>query len=168
MGYLATIFGRSVTRATRNEQAILFVLAIAIGLAAAYGAVGFVLAVDFMHTIGFGVRSHAFLTAAAGISPWRVVAVPVLGGLAIGVFLHATIKGGRVHGVAHVIEANAINRGRLPNRSAFASAIGSAASIGVGASTGREGPVIHLAAWMGAWLAKRLQLGQSLSRTLLG
>ena len=47
-------------------------------------------------------------------------------------------------------------------------ALASALSIGVGASVGREGPVVHLGASLGSWVAKRLHLGRVLARTLLG
>jgi CIC family chloride channel protein len=44
----------------------------------------------------------------------------------------------------------------------------SATSLGVGASMGREGPVVHLGAAVGSFLSQRLHLGRALRRTLLG
>ena len=159
---------RSVVRAIRNEHTILFVLAITLGAAAAYGAIGFRLAVDGLSVLGFGAQTEIIVTAIDELVWWHVLLVPAGGGLAIGIFLHFTIQGGRVHGIAQVIEASALARGRMPMRAAVISALGSAASLGVGSSTGREGPVVHLGAALSAWVAARLKLGQSLSRTLLG
>jgi len=53
-------------------------------------------------------------------------------------------------------------------RAGLGAAVVSATSLGVGASTGREGPVVHLGATLSAWLARRLRLSAALSRTLLG
>ena len=50
----------------------------------------------------------------------------------------------------------------------MAAALISAVSLGVGASAGREGPAVHLGAAFGGWLAGRLDLTRSNSRTLLG
>ena len=44
----------------------------------------------------------------------------------------------------------------------------SAASLGVGASAGREGPMVHLGASLASALAHRLELSPNLSRTILG
>ena len=75
---------------------------------------------------------------------------------------------GRPQGVADVIEANALRHARMSLPVALRAGIVNAASIGVGASTGREGPAVHLGAAVGAWLAERLHLTRTLSRTLLG
>lgn len=166
--FLARSFRHKVVRALRNEHAMLFVLALGLGVASAYGALLFRYAIDAVHLVGFGVVSDRLLTVVADLPRWRVVLVPSLGGLAIGLFLHFSLKGGSTHGISQVIEAAALKRGRMSLRHGLVSAVGSAASIGVGASTGREGPAVHLAATLAAWVAERLRLGQSLSRTLLG
>lgn len=165
---MARSFRHKVVRALRNEHAMLFVLALGLGVASAYGALLFRYAIDAVHLVGFGVVSDRLLTVVADLPRWRVVLVPSLGGLAIGLFLHFSLKGGSTHGISQVIEAAALKRGRMSLRHGLVSAVGSAASIGVGASTGREGPAVHLAATLAAWVAERLRLGQSLSRTLLG
>src|SRR5690606_15911734 len=43
----------------------------------------------------------------------------------------------------------------------------SSSERGVGGSAGREGPVVHLGASIGAWVAERLHLDRALARTLL-
>ena len=93
---------------------------------------------------------------------------PVLGGLLIGLFIYFFLPGRRPRGVPDVIESAALHGGRMPLGEGLKAAVVNAASIGVGASVGREGPVVHLGASLGAWLATRLHLGRSLSRTLLG
>ena len=56
----------------------------------------------------------------------------------------------------------------MPFGQGLAAAAVSAASLGVGASAGREGPMVHLGATLAAQLARMLRLNPSLSLTLLG
>ena len=94
--------------------------------------------------------------------------VPTVGGLLIGVFLHFANGGNRPHAIADVIEASALRGGKMSLRAGLVSAVGNAASLGAGASTGREGPLVHLGATLGAWMSDRLHFDRSQSRTLLG
>lgn len=50
----------------------------------------------------------------------------------------------------------------------FSAALVSAASIGVGASVGREGPIVHFGASLGSWIARVAQIPQGQVRRLLG
>lgn len=56
----------------------------------------------------------------------------------------------------------------MPVGPGFMAVVGSALSLGAGASVGREGPAVTLGAVISAWLAERLQFDRSLSRVLLG
>lgn len=152
----------------RNEHLILSVLALVIGGVSALGAVAFRLGIGSVQFLGFGFTSELVLTGTRVLPWWQILLVPTIGGLAVGVFLDRFIRGGRAHGVAQVIEAGGSPGCRMSFRDGIVSAVGSMASLGVGASTGREGPVVHLGATLGAWLAERLQLNQRGSRTLLG
>ena len=67
-----------------------------------------------------------------------------------------------------MIESCATGGGRLRLRDGAVAAATSALSIGAGASVGREGPVVHLAATMGSWLGQRLGLDRPQLVTLLG
>ena len=108
------------------------------------------------------------VTLVSALPSWRILLVPTAGGLLIGLFVHFFMPGRRPQGVAEVIEANALRGGRMPLAVGLKAALVSAVSIGAGASVGREGPVVHLGASLGAWASKRLHLGRTASRTLLG
>ena len=70
--------------------------------------------------------------------------------------------------MADVIEAEALKGGDLEYRSGFTAAVISAITIGSGGSSGREGPVVHLAACLSAAAARLLHLDRSGRQTLLG
>ena len=53
-------------------------------------------------------------------------------------------------------------------RDGLGAATVSAASIGVSASVGRDGPAVHLAATIASWLSKRFTLSRSMTLTFLG
>ena len=157
-----------VRKIVGNDQLILALLAIVVGTAA--GGAGIVLreAIALMQTVTFGSGDARLFARAAGLAWWHVLLVPTLGGLAIGLFVHRFMPEGRPQGVADVIEASALRHARMSLWVSLRAGIVNAASIGVGASTGREGPAVHLGAALGAWLAERLHLTRTLSRTLLG
>ncbi len=158
----------AVRQLGRNVQVILSVLAVAIGAAAGVAAIGFRSVIDLVQRLGFGFGGESVATLAAGLPWWHLILVPAVGGLAVGVFVHFFMPGRRPHAVADVIEANALRVGRMSATVGLKAAVVSAASIGVGASVGREGPVVHLGASIGSWVAKRLHLGRTPARTLLG
>jgi CIC family chloride channel protein len=158
----------SLRRFTRNDQVILSLLAVVIGVTAAGAAIGFRIAIDLFQQAGFGFAGEQVVTLARQLPWWQLLAVPTGGGLLIGLFVYFVMPERRPHGVAEVIEANALRGGRMSVIVGLKAAAVSAASIGAGASVGREGPVVHLGASLGAFAARRLHLGRTPSRTLLG
>ncbi len=155
-------------RFRRNNQLILSVLAAVIGVGAAYGAIGFRHLIDYIQLGALGFSSERVYTLAAELPWWHLVLAPTLGGLAVGIFVRFALSGGRPQAVADVIEAATVRGNRMSLRDGIAAAVASAASIGVGASVGREGPVVHLGATIASWIGMRLHLGRSMSLTLLG
>ncbi|WP_299391366.1 chloride channel protein [Pelagibius sp.] len=152
----------------RNDQVVLSVLAVVIGAAAGGAAIAFRDAIAGIQWLAYGFGTEAVATEIGKLPWWQVLVVPTLGGLVIGLFIRYTLPGGKPQGVAHVIEASALLDARMSLTTGIRAAIASAASIGIGASVGREGPVVHLGASLGSWVAKRLHLGRVLARTLLG
>ncbi len=155
-------------RLAHHEQVMLTAVAVVIGIVVAYAALGFRIWIDAVEWIGFGTAGDALYLAVAELPWWQVVLVPTLGGLGVGLMLEYLMPGKRAQAVAHVIEANALRGGRMGLREGLVSAAVSATSLGVGASAGREGPMVHFGATLSSWLAQRLSLGQNLSRTILG
>ncbi len=94
--------------------------------------------------------------------------LPVGGGLIIGVIFQFTNATARHVGVVHVIERLSYYQGHLPLRNAMMQFLGAALSIVSGHSVGREGPSIHLGAWAGSVLGRRLELPNNSVRILVG
>ena len=157
-----------VRRLIRNDQLILVVLAVGVGALAGLGTVALRQGITLVQSASFGTRSEGLIAYASQLPWWHILSVTTFGGLAVGIFIHVAIPGRRPQGVARVIEASALRGGRMSLRAGIGAAVASAASIGFGASVGREGPAVHLGATLGAWVAEKLHLTRSLSRALLG
>ncbi|MFD2206364.1 chloride channel protein [Kiloniella antarctica] len=152
----------------KNEQVILSALAVILGAASGFAAVGFRHFIDFIQNLFYGFHGPNITEGFAHLPWWQILMVPVVGGGIVGIFIRYFLPDGRPQSVPHVIEATALKGGRMSLKTGLRVALASAFSLGVGASVGREGPVVHLGASIGAWLSKRLHLGYSLFRTLLG
>ena len=155
-------------RVTRNDQLVLFFLAVVVGTAAGYGALLFRLLTAAIQVLFLGYGTEHLVSAAAAIPWWQILLAPTLGGLFIGLFTRLAFPGRLPQGVAHVMEASALRQGRMALNEGLGAAFVSAASIGCGASVGREGPIVHLGATLGSSVAKRLHLSPQVAQTLLG
>jgi len=151
-----------------NDQIMLSVMALLVGAAAGGGALVFRLGIGLVQRVFYGSSEEYLYRIAAELPWWQLLLAPTLGGLLIGLFVRFVMPGRRPLGVADVIEASALRGGHMRLASGMGAAAISAASIGVGASVGREGPVVHLGASLASWLARQLRLSRSQQLTLLG
>lgn len=144
------------------------VLAFVVGAATGGAVIVFREAIALVQTIAFGTGSERLFAHIENIPWWQVMLTPALGGVLIGLAVKYLMPDKRPHGVADVIESAALRGGRMSGLTGLKAAIINAASIGFGASVGREGPAVHFGAAMGGWLSSLLHLKQGASRTLLG
>jgi CIC family chloride channel protein len=98
---------------------------------------------------------------------WARVVLPVLGGLAVGAYLHWFAGADGRTGVVYVMERTVYHQGYLPLRNAITQFVSAAIAIGSGHSVGREGPAIHLGASAGSQLGQYLRLPNNSLRTLV-
>jgi chloride channel protein, CIC family len=155
-------------RLWRNDQVLLGVLAVVIGVAASYGAVAFRSFISMVQWAALSTGAEDLLKFMAGLAWWQIVLAPTLGGLVVGLILRFFTDEQRPLAVAEVIEAAALRSGRMKLSSGLKAAVVSAISIGSGASVGREGPVVHLGASLAAFVADKLSLSRGRALTVLG
>jgi len=151
-----------------ERQLLVWLMALVIGVAAAYAAILFRLAIRAFQLPWLGTMDKATTDAAMLLPWWVILLAPATGGLIVGFILLRFQRGRRPHNVADVIEAAAIGKCRISARDGFLSALISALSLGTGASAGREGPVVHLGATIASQLEQRFDLSPGAQRTLLG
>ena len=169
----------AAVRAARNGWRVLldrgpsqfqfWLIALAIGIAAGFAALLFRRGIDNLQSWAYSAEGMAYVHSAAAALPWYwVMVVPILGGLVVGVILHRFTPDGRVRSVSDVIEGAALQEGRVEGREGLASAAASIITLGTGGSSGREGPVVHLAGVISSWVSNRINADGVTGRDLLG
>lgn len=159
---------RKMKAAIQHDHLVLASLALVIGLAAGGAVIVFREGIGWIQLLYFSTDSERLYYHLLEMPWWLLLAVPTFGGLIVGVVIHFTLPERRPHGIPDVIEAYARRNGHMSFKDGLAAAVTSAASIGCGASVGREGPAVHLGASLAGWLTRRLHLSRALSRTVLG
>jgi chloride channel protein, CIC family len=114
--------------------------------------------------VSFG-RAGDLLDVAQTLPAWQRVLIPGIGGLGAGLVLYWGLRLVGGQGSQNLLEVVVAGDGRLRMRSALIKAISSLLSISTGASIGREGSIIQLAATLASkcgqlarWQPYRLRL----------
>lgn len=143
-------------RETRSEIATA-AMAVAIGVIAGLGAVGFRKLIALFHNLFFyGHFSAVYDTLRHGpASTWGplVILAPVAGALIVTFLVNRFAPEAKGHGVPEVIDALYFKRGVIRAPVALIKALASSISIGSGGSVGREGPIVQIGATFGSRLA---------------
>ncbi|MEM9576014.1 MAG: chloride channel protein [Pseudomonadota bacterium] len=144
-------------------------IALVVGIAAGFAALFFRKGVNALQTFVYGTEDVRLLHSFAESLPWYLILIiPMIGGLVVGIILHLFTKDARARSVADVIYGAAIKNGRVETKAGLASALASMITLGTGGSTGREGPVVHLAAVISTWVNRRILADGITGRDLLG
>ncbi|MXY41506.1 MAG: chloride channel protein [Rhodospirillaceae bacterium] len=157
-----------LARGIRGEEMQIALLALLVGGLAGYAAVGFRLLIGWIQFLFYGESAEKLFSAAQGLPWWQVLLAPAACGLLVGLFIRYLMPNGRPQGVADVIESAALHEGRMSLRHVALASLANAASIGGGASVGREGPVVLLGAGLASAVGKRLGYSRGNMLTLLG
>lgn len=158
-----------VMKAHGPNQIQFWFIALAIGIASGLAAVLFRLGISAIQTTAYGTDDvltlHSF---AAGLAWYQILIIPICGGLIVGLILHRFTDDGRARSVADVVESAALSEGRVEVRRGLASAAASMVTLSTGGSTGREGPVVHLAAVISTGVCRWINANGITGRDLLG
>jgi len=146
-----------------------WLIALVIGVAAGFAALIFRKSIQWLQSTLYGTSDLAHLHSYAHTLPWYwLLVIPIVGGLIVGLILHRFTDDARVRSVADVIEGAAMREGRVELREGFASAAASLITLSSGGSTGREGPVVHIAGTIASWISDRIKADGITGRDLLG
>ena len=146
-----------------------WLIALLIGIAAGFAALFFRWGTSALQAWVYGAEDANYLHSFAAGLPWYwLVGIATLGGLIVGLILDRFTPDGRVRSVADVIEGAALQEGRVEVKAGIASAVSSFLTLSTGGSTGREGPVVHLAGVISTWVSDKIRADGITGRDLLG
>ena len=155
----------------------LWLIAAGIGMVVGGAVIIFRLTIMGGEFFFFNAQDEKVTSTASELSPLHVVMAPVVGGAIVGALLGLGSMLGwgkrpRPFSVADVMKARRypkrMEETGLNLRDGLLSALISAISLGAGASSGREGPAVHLGAVLARLPAIWLNLDIRTTRTLLG
>jgi len=149
---------------------VLFLSAVAmvIGVAAALIAQVLTALIGLITNLSFyGRWSVAFVSPSENQLGMLVVAVPVVGGLIVGVMARYGSAAIRGHGIPEAMEQVLFNQSRIPPRLTFLKPLSAAISIGTGGPFGAEGPIIATGGALGSFVGQRLRISSDERKVLL-
>jgi H+/Cl- antiporter ClcA len=143
-------------------------LALAIGVVAAYVAVGLLKLIGFFTNVFFFQRlSTRFVSPAGNHLGLAVVVVPVIGGILVGLMARFGSDKIRGHGIPEAIEAILLRGAKVEPRLAVLKPVSAAIAIGSGGPFGAEGPIIMTGGAFGSLIAQFFHLTSAERKTLL-
>ncbi len=114
-----------------------------------------------------GIHIVSLLAFSDPVPTWQIVAVPTLGGLAVGLLVWRAVPEVSGGGVVATMEAMAIHRGRIRRRVPFAGVAATSVALGTGASGGREGPIVLFGGAVGSLVAHLGRMDEDRTRSLV-
>ena len=159
-------FFRMQSRLRSNEPVQIFVCG-TVGAAIGALVAGLRWLVDFLHLVGFNLSEGRTLSTGIGVDPRRILIVPVIGGLVIG--LSAIImRKLRTKDIVDPIEANALHGGIMSIFDSLRLLIATITSNAAGASVGMEAGYTQMGSSILAKVGQYFRLRRTDQRIFVG
>jgi len=150
-----------------TEHSYMVLVAIVIGLLGGLGAVGFRECIRIFQVVAWQT-DDVTLSYLRDLPSWWKVLSPAVGGLIVGLIIVRFAAEAKGHGVPEVMEAVALQGGRIRPRVVVAKLIASGVCIASGGSVGREGPIVQIGSAIASSIGQWLRVGERRMRTLVG
>jgi H+/Cl- antiporter ClcA/CBS domain-containing protein len=157
-------------RSQENQNRLLFISALSIGIAFAAAACAEVLValINVVTNLAFfGQLSLSFRSPATHHLGLLVILVPVIGGLVVGVMARYGSPAIRGHGIPEAMERVLYNESRISPRVTLFKPLSSAIAIGTGGPFGAEGPIIATGGALGSLIGQLLRTTADERKVLL-
>src|SRR5205823_11310458 len=143
-------------------------LAVLVAVAAGFVAQALTRLIGLVTNVAFYGRFAAQFTSPADnhLGAW-VIAVPVLGGIVVGLMARYGSAAIRGHGIPEAMEQVLLNRSRVPARVTLLKPLSAAIAIGTGGPFGAEGPIIATGGAFGSLVGQLLRTTAAERKTLL-
>lgn len=153
---------------TADPRRLAYLAALALAIGGLSGVIAFVLLrlIGLITNLAYFGRWSTALVAPAGHG-WVMVAIPVAGGLAVGLLAKYGTEKIRGHGIPEAIQSILENKSRMEPRVALVKPIASAITIGTGGPFGAEGPIIMTGGAVASLIGQYLNITAAERRTLL-
>ena len=159
---------------------LISVLAVILGVAAAYVAQLLMLMINLITDLSFygrvsdvigpvaAARSGSFVLSPADnhLGAW-VILIPAIGGLMAGVMARWGSRAIQGHGIPEAMEQILTNESNIPPRITWLKPVSSAFAIGTGGPFGAEGPIISTGGALGSLLGQLLRVTANERKVLL-
>ncbi len=159
---------RDASRPADRRLLLISGLAILVALGAGALAEVLVALIGLITNLAFYGRWSLAFTSPAGnhLGLW-VVAIPVVGGIVVGLIARWGSPAIRGHGIPEVMERVLVGESRIAPRVTVLKPIGSAIAIGTGGPFGAEGPIIASGGALGSLMGQALRVTADERKTLL-
>ena len=151
-----------------SRTLFLSLLSIGIAIISAFIAQGLVHLIGLFTNISFYGRFSTEFASPAGnrLGAW-VIAIPVVGGIIVGIMARYGSKAIRGHGIPEAMEQVLTNQSRVPARMTFLKPLSAAIAIGTGGPFGAEGPIIATGGALGSLVGQLLHTTATERKILL-
>jgi len=162
---ITTPLSNVINRFKMGEHSFVLTMAVFIGLLGGFGAVGIQFAIHKFENLFWGGE---FNLATIASIPWGwKIAIPMMGGIFVGLIIQFVAREAKGHGVPEVMEAISLRNGIIRPRVVLAKLMASAVYIASGGSVGREGPVIQIGSAIGSTVGQVFKVNPKRMRTFV-